>query len=68
MKDHLLERPEWQAIYSSRPIRASLVANLIKVLNRAPYIRLCWTVQQELPLLLSYHTHTPPCLELMLET
>ncbi|UYV66341.1 hypothetical protein LAZ67_4001367 [Cordylochernes scorpioides] len=33
---------KWQAIYSSRLIRASLVANLIKVLNRAPYIRLCW--------------------------
>ncbi|UYV66332.1 hypothetical protein LAZ67_4001351 [Cordylochernes scorpioides] len=33
---------KWQAIYSSQPIRASLVANLIKVLNRAPFIRLCW--------------------------
>ncbi|UYV69032.1 hypothetical protein LAZ67_6002131 [Cordylochernes scorpioides] len=30
------------AICSSGPIRTSLVAKIIKVLNRAPYIRLCW--------------------------
>ncbi|UYV77473.1 hypothetical protein LAZ67_15001142 [Cordylochernes scorpioides] len=30
------------AICSSGPTPTSLVANIIKVINRAPYIRLCW--------------------------
>ncbi|UYV60492.1 EPM2AIP1 [Cordylochernes scorpioides] len=34
------------AICSSGPTRTSLVANIIKVLNRAPYIRLCWVPRQ----------------------
>ncbi|UYV75969.1 hypothetical protein LAZ67_13001961 [Cordylochernes scorpioides] len=35
-------RSALSAICSSGPTHTSLVANIIKFLNRAPYIRLCW--------------------------